>query len=114
MTFIPLARLFDPRAPRGHTKPIAWLQAHSPRWAFPPNADPRQVDGYVAWLHVRRVDGALSQRERLLRPPLAFRVRIALRRARILYWALEGAVPEDIMADLKARDAEVERERNHD
>lgn len=111
MPFIPFQSL-DPEAPPGHPAPVLWLRAHRRAWAFPPTATAEEIDAYALWLHVHRLARELAARERSLRPPFLFRVRLFLHRLRFFYQATGGSVSPEAARDLQVRDGTIDEEHD--
>lgn len=107
MPFVPFPD-FDPVPPKRHPLPLLHLRSHSPRWAFPRGASESQIHAYITWLHVWRTGRALRDRERLLRPSLLFRVRVFIRRLHFYLQAMDGGLPDDVLADLARRGTDEE------
>ena len=106
MPFTPFADQFDPSAPSGHRMPILYLRSHADRWAFPAGAEEAEINGYLFWLHTMRIGQEFRDRERALRPPLFFRLRVFARRLHFLWQAVNGTLPPDVLADLTEREQE--------
>lgn len=92
MPFLPLPD-FDPEVPRDEPQPGHWLHANVQRWSFPAKADDDDIRAYVLWLHVHRVSQNMRERAKVMRPPLAFRVRLAAYRVWVLIRAMDGHLP---------------------